>query len=118
MSYEQQVNKKSNINPDTSIHKSLHSRPFNTQSVNNSIAPPTQQHIENQQYQQDNFDATKLGIQAKYGVITPEGRERLTSLQMKKADFWQRYLAPTRRFSQGFGNIPVSRTGVQSQQPN
>ncbi len=112
MQEQQHITKNSNNNPSTSRQKSILSRTAITQIETDFLAPLTQQDIESQQYQQDRFEATKLEIQAKYGTITPLGQERLTLLQAKKAEFWQRYLGNTRRNSRDFSMIPVHRKEV------
>jgi len=111
----QYITKNSNNNSSTNTQKSTLARTAITQKGTNINAPLTQQEIENQQYQQDRFEATKLEIQAKYGTITPQGQERLNLLQAKKAEFWHRYLAPVRR-SKDFANIPLTRTEAESTQ--
>ena len=110
----QYITKNSNNNSSTNTEKSTLARTAITQIGTNTNAPLTQQDIENQQYQQDRFEATKLEIQAKYGTITPVGQERLNLLQAKKAEFWQRYLAPVRRYNQDFANIPLTRAQAKA----
>jgi hypothetical protein len=107
----QYITKNSNNNSSTNTQKSTLTRTAITQIGTNT--PITQQEIENQQYQQDQFEATKLQIQAKYGTITPEGQERLNLLQAKKAEFWQRYLAPVRHFK-NFADIPITREQAEA----
>ncbi|MDF5714982.1 MAG: hypothetical protein PUP93_14130 [Rhizonema sp. NSF051] len=103
----QHITRSNHNNPSTSRQKSILSRTAITQVKTEYDAPCIQQDIENQQYQQDRFEATKLEIQALYGTITPNGLERLTFLQAKFAEFWQRYLGNTRRNSRDFSMIPV-----------
>jgi hypothetical protein len=52
--------------------------------------PPTQEDIENEAFQQHKHEATGLEVQAEYGTLPPERQQRLTVLQAKMADFWQR----------------------------
>jgi hypothetical protein len=59
---------------------------------------PTQEDIENEAFQQHKHEATGLEVQAEYGSLTPEGQQRLTVLQAKMADFWQK-----KESSQGSG---------------
>ncbi|MBN3905855.1 MAG: hypothetical protein HWQ35_04490 [Nostoc sp. NMS1] len=63
-------------------------RYFGIQSKETSEKPLTQEQIDNQAFQIQKMDATKLEIQAKYGTITPEGQERLGVLQAKMNNFW------------------------------
>jgi hypothetical protein len=116
MNYQQQVSKKSNTNSDTSTHKSLYSRPFNTQKVTDSNVLLTQQEIENQQYQQNSIETAKLEIQAKHGAITPVGQEKLTSLQAQKSDFWQRSTEKAKRDGHHLSNISVNRSQILAKQ--
>ncbi|MBN3874428.1 hypothetical protein [Nostoc sp. JL33] len=113
MSYQQQVSRKSNSNPDTSIH--------NTQKVKDSNAALTQQYnIENQQYQQDRFEATKLKIQSKNNknnMVTPQQQERSTVLQTKKTDLWRSSLEKADRYGHHLANVSVNSSYVSSQQP-
>ncbi len=87
---------------------------FITQDAKNSKAVLTQQDIENHRYQQDWWEATKLEIEAKYGVIKPEGQKRLAVLQAKKEDFWQRYLGNTMNDSYNLAKIPVHCTNASA----
>jgi len=66
------------------------SRPFPLQAKPHSDLPPTQEDIENEAFQQHKHEATGLEVQAEYGTLPPEGQQRLTVLQAKMADFWQR----------------------------
>ncbi len=106
--------KKNNSHSSNSVQNSFIRRTAITQLKQGYNAVPTQEEIENQQYQQDQFEATKLQIQAKYGTITPEGQERLAFLQAKKAEFWQRYLAPVRHINYDFANIPITREQAEA----
>ncbi|MFN6529220.1 hypothetical protein [Nostoc sp. ChiSLP03a] len=63
-------------------------RYFPIQSKQTSKKPLTQEQIDNQAFQIQKMEATKLEIQAKYGTITPEGQERLGVLQAKMNNFW------------------------------
>ena len=66
------------------------SRPFPLQAKPHSDLPPTQEDIENEAFQQHKHEATGLEVQAEYGTLTPERQQRLTVLQAKMADFWQK----------------------------
>ncbi|MGV0104050.1 hypothetical protein NSTCB13_02701 [Nostoc sp. DSM 114160] len=61
---------------------------FRIQSKETSKKPLTQEQIDNQAFQIQKMEATKLEIQAKHGTITPERQERLGVLQAKMNDFW------------------------------
>lgn len=50
--------------------------------------PPTQEDLETQAFLQRKHEAFGLGLQAKNGSITPEGREQLGILRAKMDDFW------------------------------
>nr|MDZ8288015.1 hypothetical protein [Nostoc sp. ChiSLP01] len=63
-------------------------RYFGIQSKETSGKPLTQEQIDNQAFQIQKMEATKLEIQAKHGTITPEGQERLGVLQAKMNNFW------------------------------
>jgi len=66
------------------------SRPFPLQAKPHSELSPTQEDIENEAFQQHKHEATGLEVQAEYGSLTPEGQQRLTVLQAKMDDFWQK----------------------------
>jgi hypothetical protein len=66
------------------------SRPFPLQAKPHSELSPNQEDIENEAFQQHKHEATGLEVQAEYGTLTPEGQQRLTVLQAKMADFWQK----------------------------
>ena len=74
------------------------SRPFPLQAKPHSELSLTQEDIENEAFQQHKHEATGLEVQAEYGTLTPEGQQRLTVLQAKMADFWQK-----KESSQGSG---------------
>ncbi|MDZ7965295.1 MAG: hypothetical protein RM368_10010 [Nostoc sp. DedSLP03] len=61
---------------------------FRIQSKETSKKPLTQEQIDNQAFQIQKMEATKLEIQAKHGTITLEGQERLGVLQAKMNNFW------------------------------
>lgn len=72
---------------------------INVQSQTDSAIPPKPaqaEQMESQAFQQHQFEATKLEIQAKHGTITPEGQERLGILQAKMNAFWQKRLEGTK----------------------
>ncbi|MEH2070205.1 MAG: hypothetical protein V7K47_18945 [Nostoc sp.] len=87
-------------------HTQLSYRPFTSQPPKASVAPDTQIDIENHAFKQQQMEATKLEIQAKYGTITPEGQERLQLLQAKMDAFWAGQKTPP---SHNIANIPIHR---------
>jgi hypothetical protein len=71
--------------------------------------PLSQTEIENQEFQQHKFEATKLQIQAKYGTLTPEGQEQLTILQAKMNGILQKREENASLYGHNFANIAVNR---------
>ena len=71
--------------------------------------PLVQAKVENQKFQQDQFEATKLKIQAKYGTITPQGRERLTILQTKMNESLLQTKEHSSQFGHNFDKMAIKR---------
>ncbi|MEH1891902.1 MAG: DUF4157 domain-containing protein [Nostoc sp.] len=94
----------------------MQSRPKITQAQPQSDKPLTQTQTEDQEFQQQKFEATKLELQAKYGTITPEGQERLTVLQAKMSGSLHRRLEQASSNGSNFANIPISRPDTPLQQ--
>ncbi|BCL33890.1 DUF922 domain-containing protein [Nostoc sp. MS1] len=69
----------------------------------------TQKQIENQEFQQDKFEATKLEIQSKYGTLTSKDSNRLNLLQAKMNDLLQTRLETASRFGHNLSNIAIKR---------
>ncbi|WP_341525080.1 hypothetical protein WKK05_20970 [Nostoc sp. UHCC 0302] len=84
-------------------------RPFGIQTQKASVAPKTKKDIENEAFQQQKIAATKLEIQAKYGTITPEGKESLSILQAKMDGLLTSRLGQASQFGHNFANISVRR---------
>ena len=93
----------------------MQSRPKIAQAQPQSHKPLTQTQTENQEFQQQKFEATKLELQAKYSTITPEGQERLTVLQAKMSGLLYRRLQQASSNGRNFANIPRSRPDAPSQ---
>jgi cell fate (sporulation/competence/biofilm development) regulator YmcA (YheA/YmcA/DUF963 family) len=85
MSY-QRIHPSRTQNPQTSSNPSQFTpRPISIQHPNH---PPTPEELENQAFQQDKFEATKLQLKQTYGTTTPVDQERLGTLQAKMDSFW------------------------------
>ncbi len=72
--------------PNTRLFKSHSSV---TQEQSHLQSPPTQTEIEDQEFEQNKYEATRLELQEKYGTITPEGQQRLALLRAKINTYWQ-----------------------------
>jgi hypothetical protein len=57
-------------------------------SIQEHKRPPTQEELENQTFQQDQFEATGLQLKEQSGTITPIEQEKLGMLQAKMDSFW------------------------------
>jgi hypothetical protein len=84
-------------------------KPFGIQTQKASVTPKTKKDIENEAFQQQKVEATKLEIQAKYGTITPEGKESLSILQAKMDGLLTSRLGQASLFGHNFANISVRR---------
>ena len=74
-----------------------------------SNKPIVQAKVENQKFQQYQFEATKLQIQAKHGTITPEGQERLTVLQTKMNESLQQGKEHSSQFGHNLSKMAIKR---------
>ncbi|HEY9609374.1 DUF4157 domain-containing protein [Allocoleopsis sp.] len=64
-------------------------RPFPIeQTQEESGMPPTQEEIENETFEHDKSEATRLQLKEKYDTIAPAEQERLGVLQAKMDSFW------------------------------
>ncbi|MBW4425356.1 MAG: DUF4157 domain-containing protein [Nostoc desertorum CM1-VF14] len=115
MNKRSHIHKKADSSASNPVRSHLQSRPFIVQAQPQSQKPLTQTETEDQEFQQQKFEATKLKLQAKSGTITPEGQERLTVLQAKMSGSLQRKLEQASRFGHNFANIPLSRPHAPSQ---
>ncbi|MEW6492427.1 MAG: hypothetical protein AB1589_07940 [Cyanobacteriota bacterium] len=91
---------------DTQI--SNKSQPFAVGAKPNSSLPLTLEQRENQDFQQEQFEATQLEIQAKYGTLAPEGQERLGVLQAKMQGLLHRRMDKASRFGHNFANVAIA----------
>ena len=107
--------KKADSSASNPVRSQFQSRPFIAQAKPKSQKPVTQTETENQEFQQHKFEATKLELQAKYGIITPEGQERLTVLQAKMSGTLQRRLEHALSNGSNLTNIPISSPDAPSQ---
>ncbi|MCW5314740.1 hypothetical protein GTQ43_13280 [Nostoc sp. KVJ3] len=80
-----------------------------THSQLSSQKPIVQAKVENQKFQQDRFEATKLQIQAKHGTITPAGQERLTLLQAKMNESLQQGKEHSSQFGHNLSKMAIKR---------
>ncbi|MEH2116914.1 hypothetical protein [Nostoc sp.] len=117
MNKRSHIHKKADSSASNPVLSQLQSRPLIAQAQPQSEKHLTQTQIENQEFQQQKFEATRLKLQAKYDTITPEGQERLTVLQAKMSDSLQRRLKHALSFGSNFANIPISRPDAPSQLP-
>ncbi|WP_341529032.1 M91 family zinc metallopeptidase [Nostoc sp. UHCC 0302] len=65
--------------------------------------------IENDAFAKQQMETSKLELQAKYGMITPEGQECLTVLQTKMDGLLNARLQRATRRAHNFANIPIRR---------
>lgn len=73
-------------NPQTSSNTSRFApRSF---SIPEPQRPQTQEEIENEAFEQDKFEASRLQLKEKYGTIAPAEQGRLGILQAKMDSFW------------------------------
>ncbi|MBG1266055.1 hypothetical protein [Nostoc sp. WHI] len=89
------------------LRRATHRLTGNTQLGSNK--PIVQAKVENQKFQKDQFEATKLQIQAKHGTITPEGQERLTILQTKMNESLQQQKEHSSKFGHNLTKIALKR---------
>ena len=115
MNKQSHIHKKADSSASNPVRSQLQSRPFIAQAKPQPQKPLTQTQTENQEFQQQKFEATKLELQAKYDTITPEGQERLTVLQAKMSGLLHRRLQQASSNGSNFANIPISRPDAPSQ---
>ena len=80
-----------------------------THSQLGSNKPIVQTKVENHKFQQYQFEATKLQIQAKHGTIAPEGQERLTVLQTKMNESLQQGKKHSSQFGHNLSKMAIKR---------
>lgn len=104
-----QIHKKADSSAYSSKQSQLQSHLLNTHSKLGSNKPIVQAKVENQKFQQYQFEATKLQIQAKHGTITPEGQERLTVLQTKMNKSLQQGKEHSSQFGHSLSKMAIKR---------
>ncbi|MDZ7952609.1 hypothetical protein [Nostoc sp. DedQUE09] len=104
-----QIHKKADSSADSSDQSQLQSHLLTTYSQLGSNKPIVQAKVENQKFQQYQFEATKLQIQAKHGTITPEGQERLTVLQTKMNESLQQGKEHSSQFGHNLSKMAIKR---------
>ncbi|MBD2449278.1 hypothetical protein H6G76_19370 [Nostoc sp. FACHB-152] len=97
MKQRQHILQKADSSATVSEEAQFQSQPLKHKTQQQTNTPLSQTEVENQEFQQQQLEATKLAIQAKHGTITPEGQTQLTLLQAKMNDVLQR------RVEQGSG---------------
>ena len=102
------IHKKADPSASKSVHTQFQSRPNTAQEQPHSAPPQSQTKIDNQEFQQHKFEATKLEIQAKHGTITPQGQEQLTVLQAKMSNLLQRQVEHTSRFGHNAAKTAIN----------
>ena len=78
-----QILKKTDSSATVSEEAGFQLGPLANKTQQQRNQPLSQTEIENQEFQQHQFEATKLELQAKHGSITPEGQTQLALLQAK-----------------------------------
>ncbi|MEH2206576.1 MAG: hypothetical protein V7K53_21285 [Nostoc sp.] len=104
-----QIHKKADSSAYSSEQSQLQSYLFTTHSQLGSKKPIVQAKVENQKFQQYQFEATKLQIQAKHGTIAPEGQERLTVLQTKMNESLQQGKEHSSQFGHNLSKMAIKR---------
>ncbi|MEH2150605.1 hypothetical protein [Nostoc sp.] len=104
-----QIHKKADSSAYSSKQSQLQSHLLTTHSKLASNKPIVQAKVENQKFQQYQFEATKLQIQAKHGTITPEGQERLTVLQTKMNESLQQGKEHSSQFGHNLSKMAIKR---------
>ncbi|MEH1977657.1 MAG: DUF4157 domain-containing protein [Nostoc sp.] len=116
MNKQSHIHKKADSSASNPVRSQLQSHPFIAQAQLQSEKPLSHTETENQEFQQQKFEATKLELQAKHDTITPEGQERLTVLQAKMSGSLQRRLQHASSNGSNFANIPISRADAPLQE--
>ncbi|MBD2532526.1 hypothetical protein H6G97_24260 [Nostoc flagelliforme FACHB-838] len=87
----------------------LTSRGFRISPQNTSVAPKTQQDIEDQAFTEQKMEANQLQLEAKYGTLTAQGQERLTVLQAKMDGLLHSRYERASQFAHNIANISFHR---------
>lgn len=104
-----QIHKKADSSASKSEQGQLQSHLLTTHSQLGSNKPIVQATVENQKFQEYQFEATKLQIQAKHGTITPDGQERLTILQAKMNESLQQGKKHSFQFGHNIDKMAIKR---------
>ncbi|MFN6486770.1 MULTISPECIES: hypothetical protein [unclassified Nostoc] len=104
-----QIHKKADSSAYSLEHSQLQSHLLTTHSQLGSNKAIVQAKVENKKFQQYQFEATKLQIQAKHGTITPEGQERLTVLQTKMSESLQQGKEHSSQFGHNLSKMAIKR---------
>ncbi|WP_375479383.1 hypothetical protein [uncultured Nostoc sp.] len=104
-----QIHKKADSSAYSSEQSQLRLHLLTNHSQLGSNKPIVQAKVENQKFQQYQFEATKLQIQAKHGTITPEGKERLTVLQTKMNESLQQGKEHSSQFGHHLSKMAIKR---------
>ncbi|MBD2533428.1 hypothetical protein H6G97_29240 [Nostoc flagelliforme FACHB-838] len=104
-----QIHKKADSSAYSSEQDQLQSRLLTNHSQLGSRKPIVQTKVENQKFQQYQFEATKLQIQAKRGTITPEQQEQLTVLQTKMNESLQQGKEHSSQFGHNLSKMAIKR---------
>ncbi|MHC5858435.1 hypothetical protein [Nostoc sp.] len=103
-----QIHKKADSSAYSSEQSQLRTHLLTTHPQLRSNQPIVRK-VENQKFQQYQFEATKLQIQAKHGTITAEGQERLTVLQTKMNESLQQGKEHSSQFGHSLSKMAIKR---------
>lgn len=101
------ISKKADSSATVSEEAQFQSHPSTHKTQQQTNTPVSQTEVENQEFQQQQLEATKLAIQAKHGTITPEGQTQLTLLQAKMNDVLHRRVEQGAGFCHNLENIAL-----------
>ncbi len=104
-----QIHKKADSSAYSSEQSQLRAHLLTNHSQFGSSKPIVQAKVENHKFQQYQFEATKLQIQAKHGTITPEGQEQLTVLQTKMSESLQQGKEHSSQFGHNLSKMAIKR---------
>jgi hypothetical protein len=101
------ISRKADSSATVSEEAQFQSHPQANKTQQQTNTPVSQTEVENQEFQQQQIEVTKLAIQAKHGTITPEGQTQLTLLQAKMNDVLQRRVEQGAGFGHNLENIAL-----------
>lgn len=102
-----QISKKADSSATVSEEAQFQSHSSTQKTPQQTNTPVSQTDVENQEFQQQQLEATKLSIQAKHGTITSEGQTQLTLLQAKMNDVLHRRVEQGSGFGHNLENIAL-----------